>query len=50
MIFVPTWRYHRASNKGKDKSVLISSCGLKLDGMKFDAMESTRNEELEASE
>jgi hypothetical protein len=38
----------KASNKGKGKSVLVSSCGLKLDGMKFDAMESTRNEELEA--
>ena len=38
----------KAGNKGKDKRVLVSSCGLKLDRMKFDAMERTRNEELKA--
>ena len=38
----------KAGNKAKDKRVVVSSCGLKLDGMKFDTMEKTRNEELEA--
>ncbi|KAM3577655.1 hypothetical protein VYU27_000530 [Nannochloropsis oceanica] len=36
----------KSSKKGKNKSMVVSSCGLKLDGMKFDAVGSTRKEEL----